>query len=50
MGHDNSKPMDLAQECEMWDWARTAGVSAQELADAVRQSLPAESPSYAEAA
>jgi hypothetical protein len=29
----------LEQECQTWDWARTAGVSAQELRTALRESL-----------
>ena len=29
----------LEQECQTWDWARTAGVSAQELRKALRDSL-----------
>lgn len=32
-------PADVERECEAWDWARAAGVSAQELRAAVRQSL-----------
>jgi hypothetical protein len=32
---------DIEQECETWDWARAAGVSAQELRKAVRDSLGA---------
>jgi hypothetical protein len=31
---------DLEKECEIWDWARAAGVSAQDLRKAVRESLP----------
>ena len=30
---------DLEQECQTWDWARTAGVSAQELRQALRDSF-----------
>jgi hypothetical protein len=30
---------DIEQECETWDWARAAGVSAQDLRKAVRESL-----------
>jgi len=30
---------DLDQEYEDWDWARTAGVSAEELRKALRDSL-----------
>lgn len=29
----------LEQECQTWDWARTAGVSAQELRQALSESL-----------
>jgi hypothetical protein len=43
-------PVEFERECETWDWARAAGVSAQELRNAVRQSLSADAPSYAEAA
>jgi hypothetical protein len=32
-------PLDLDRECEAWDWARTAGLSAQDLRKAVRESL-----------
>lgn len=35
---------DLEQECETWDWARAAGVSAQDLRKAVRESLGAQDP------
>jgi hypothetical protein len=31
-------PLDLEQECETWDWARAAGVSAQELRKALQGS------------
>lgn len=34
-------PLDIERECETWDWARTAGVSAAELREAVRDSLEA---------
>ena len=30
---------DIERECEAWDWARTAGVSAEELREAVQESL-----------
>lgn len=30
--------IDLEQECETWDWARTAGMSAQDLRKALRES------------
>jgi hypothetical protein len=33
---------DLERECEMWDWARTAGVSLQELRSALLESLAPE--------
>ena len=29
----------LEQECQTWDWVRTAGVSAQDLRKALRDSL-----------
>jgi hypothetical protein len=32
-------PPDIEQECELWDWARAAGVSAADLRKAVRDSL-----------
>lgn len=35
----NSAPSDIESECEIWDWARTAGVSAAELRAALRDSL-----------
>jgi hypothetical protein len=27
----DSPPLNIEQECETWDWARAAGVSAQDL-------------------
>jgi hypothetical protein len=30
---------ELEQECETWNWARTAGLSAQDLRTALRESL-----------
>lgn len=30
---------DLERECETWDWVRAAGVSAQDLRMALRESL-----------
>ena len=30
---------NLDQECQDWDWARTAGVSAQELRRTLREAL-----------
>lgn len=43
---------DIERECEAWDWARTAGVSAEELREAVRVLAGSEDPkrSVAEAA
>ena len=32
-------PGELDKECEAWDWARAAGVSAQDLRTAVVESL-----------
>ena len=32
--------LELDAEVETWDWARTAGVSADELRQALRASLP----------
>jgi hypothetical protein len=37
-------PLDIEQECETWDWARTAGVSAADLRKAVRDSLGGKPP------
>jgi hypothetical protein len=34
-------PPDIEQECETWDWARAAGVSAQELRKALQRSSDA---------
>ena len=34
-----SAPPDIDEECALWDWARTAGVSAAELREALRASL-----------
>jgi hypothetical protein len=42
-------PLEFEEECETWDWARAAGVSAQELRRAVREAL-ARSEVFAEAA
>ena len=33
---------DLEQECATWDWARTAGVTAQELREALSELLAQE--------
>jgi len=35
---------DIERECETWDWARTAGVSAEELRKAVAQAQEPPSP------
>ena len=35
---------DIETECETWDWVRPAGVSAQQLRDAVRTLLNATQP------
>ena len=35
---------DLAKEVEAWNWARAAGVSAQELHKALRESLGRQDP------
>ena len=32
-------PPDIEQECASWDWARAAGVSAQDLRTALEESL-----------
>jgi len=44
MRHDKSNagrvdPFEFEQECETWDWARAAGVSAEDLRTAVRDAL-----------
>lgn len=33
----DNPPVNIEQECETWDWARAAGVSAQELRKALRE-------------
>ena len=33
-------PAGLEQECETWDWARAAGISAEELRKAVQAEAP----------
>lgn len=35
---------DIERECEAWDWARTAGVSAEELRKAVRDAAAGADP------
>lgn len=32
---NDGAPFDIERECETWDWARTAGVSAAELRQAL---------------
>jgi hypothetical protein len=51
MSEANAKPsaqdpesFDLAKEVEAWNWARAAGVSAQELHKALRESLKRQEP------
>jgi hypothetical protein len=51
MSEANAKPaapdaesFDLAKEVEAWNWARAAGVSAQELHKALRESLGRQEP------
>jgi hypothetical protein len=39
-------PLEFEQECETWDWVRAAGVSAQALRKALRDSLAAQEPAY----
>lgn len=41
-------PLEFEEECEAWDWVRAAGISAQELRRAVRDSLRPDT--FAEAA
>lgn len=41
---DNGRPggfSGLEDECALWDWARTAGLSATELREVLRESLSA---------
>ena len=47
-----ARDFELEQECEAWDWARTAGVSEEELREALRNSLEGDvsSPRVAKAA
>jgi hypothetical protein len=42
-------PLEFEEECETWDWARAAGISAHDLRRAVREAL-ASRPAFAEAA
>jgi hypothetical protein len=35
----NEVAFDLERECETWDWVRAAGVSAEDLRMALRESL-----------
>jgi hypothetical protein len=51
MSEANAKPsvtdpesFDLDKEVEAWNWARAAGVSAQELHKALRESLKRQEP------
>jgi hypothetical protein len=49
MSEANAKPataeaFDLEKEIEAWNWARAAGVSAQELHKALRESLGRQEP------
>jgi hypothetical protein len=37
-------PADIDKECEAWDWARTAGVSAEDLRKAVREAQESPTP------
>jgi hypothetical protein len=51
MGKDKNPvrvdPLEFEQECETWDWVRTAGVSARDLRKALRDSLAAaQDPAY----
>jgi len=38
---NDGAPRDIERECETWDWARTAGVSAADLRRALGESLEA---------
>jgi hypothetical protein len=42
-------PLEFEDACETWDWARAAGISAQDLRRAVREALQ-RSEVFAEAA
>ena len=37
-------PPDIEKECEAWDWARTAGVSAEDLRKALRDAEESPTP------
>jgi hypothetical protein len=38
--------LDIEQECELWDWARAAGASAQELRNALLKLLGSTETAY----
>ena len=40
----DSTPTDIEKECEAWDWARTAGVSAEDLRKALREAEDSPTP------
>jgi hypothetical protein len=45
MSETNLEPdFELEEECATWDWARTAGVTAQDLRQALRELLVAQEP------
>jgi hypothetical protein len=41
MLNNEDTPRELEAELEIWDWVRAAGVSADELLEALRKALPA---------
>jgi hypothetical protein len=43
-GPNEAEAFDLDKEVEAWNWARAAGVSAQELHKALRESLGRQDP------
>jgi hypothetical protein len=45
MSETNAEPdFELEEECAMWDWARTAGITAQQLREALRERLVPQEP------
>jgi hypothetical protein len=50
MGAKQPAPSDLEHEVETWDWARAAGLSADELRRALLASAPSPQPELRKAA
>jgi hypothetical protein len=45
MSETNIEPdFELEQECAIWDWARTAGITAQQLRETLRELLIPQEP------